>query len=234
MNLTSPNQIVFDLDHTLYDHQLPNKIAMEKLVEHLSNETSFPKDKIEIAYNAARISVKNSLGDTGSSHSRILYLNQMIRELGIKPKPSFVLLAEQIYWSNYLSQIDVRKGLSSFIQLARLHQIPIFLISDLTLQTQLRKLLRLKLDDAFDFIFTSEEIGGDKKTGKPAKLLDSLIKEVDVTWFFGDVESDFLIKNGVNTFFHMDSKSLRLEKNTISITDYEKPFEFLKKITNRN
>jgi FMN phosphatase YigB (HAD superfamily) len=102
------------------------------------------------------------------------------------------------------------------------------------LQTQLRKLLRLKLDDAFDFIFTSEEIGGDKKTGKPAKLLDSLIKEVDVTWFFGDVESDFLIKNGVNTFFHMDSKSLRLEKNTISITDYEKPFEFLKKITNRN
>jgi FMN phosphatase YigB (HAD superfamily) len=158
----------------------------------------------------------------------------MIRELGIKPKPSFVLLAEQIYWSNYLSQIDVRKGLSSFIQLARLHQIPIFLISDLTLQTQLRKLLRLKLDDAFDFIFTSEEIGGDKKTGKPAKLLDSLIKEVDVTWFFGDVESDFLIKNGVNTFFHMDSKSLRLEKNTISITDYEKPFEFLKKITNRN
>ena len=229
MKISMPRFIVFDLDHTLYNSDLANDVARDKLIEYLCLETSIKKDKIEAAYDVSRQKVKERLGNTASSHSRILYVSQTIRELEIKTKPSLLLMAEQIYWSNYMSQMIPRQGLLEFLQLARLHKISILLVTDLTLQIQLQKLLRLRLDDTFDFVFASEELGGDKKTGKPMEAIKQIIKE-DITWFFGDLFTDFLIEKPENTFFHMDSKSLLLDRNVIAVSDFNKPFELLNKV----
>jgi putative hydrolase of the HAD superfamily len=97
--------------------------------------------------------------------------------------------------------MKIKDGVRNLISSLKYAKIPIFLVTDLTDQIQLRKIVRLKLEDTFDEIISSELSGGDKVTNKPFEILfNSLAPEIlDRPIFIGDSIQDFPnLKNFVN------------------------------------
>ena len=230
-NSNKPDLIVFDLDNTLYKYDEANAHAEEKLLNFLSLEISTDKDVLTSTFKFARQKVKDRLGDTGSSHSRILYLNEMFRILELNPRPSFLLKAEQVFWSSYFQKMSPRPGLLDFMSFVRHLRIPLMLVSDLTLQIQLKKLIGLGLDNTFDVIFVSEELGGDKKTGVPLmNLQENYLTDINI-WFVGDQPSDYIRIAENNKFFIFTDSANDATVNQFSITDFFALEKILKKCT---
>jgi putative hydrolase of the HAD superfamily len=196
-----PELIVFDLDDTLYEYSDSNNYAEDQLFAFLSQEISIETKAIIASFATARATVKRRLGETGSSHSRLLYLNELFRVLELNPRPSFLLRAEQIFWSSYMEKMKQKTGLEDFISSARHMKIPLVLLSDLTLNIQLKKLLSLGMDNTFDQIYVSEELGGDKKTGFPLRELQEILQSKTCIWFVGDQPHDFILDRAGNEFF---------------------------------
>lgn len=215
--LELPNLVFFDLDNTLYDYSATNTKAEAKLFKHMSETLSLDVPSIKKSFQESRINVKNRLGSTASSHSRILYIAEMFRVLDIRVRPSLALEFENYFWSIFISSIKVDPSAQDFILLLRQLKIQTVLVTDLTVNIQYRKLIRLGLNDAFDLVLTSEEVGGDKVTGLPFETAFYLTREVEnnLAWFIGDSDGDFPSKNPYkeSRYFLMDNTN-RLRSTT--------------------
>ena len=186
--VTSPTSVFIDLDNTLYDYQAREKKARRDLFAKVSHDLRISTQKISKAYDSARTQVKFRNGDTASSHSRLCYISEMFVQLGLRQKPEQILELENTYWQSYLSELQLDSEVNEFITLIRQRMVPLVLITDLTLEIQYRKLIRLNLGSSFDFIVASEECGGDKISGLPFTLGFSRLSESELQfpWFIGD------------------------------------------------
>jgi putative hydrolase of the HAD superfamily len=101
------------------------------------------------------------------------------------------LQLEEIFWQNFLSEIELFAGVEEFLKLIKNQNIPLALVTDLTSNIQYRKLVKLGMVSCFDFILTSEEAGGDKPSGLPFVILDRAFMHIPKnSWFIGDSEHD--------------------------------------------
>ncbi len=215
-----PSLVVFDLDDTLYEYEKPNFIASEVMIKAISVRTNLSECKVKQALKDARTRVKERLGDTASSHSRLLYISEVFCILGVRPDPVFFTQTEELFWSRFLNEITINPGAKDLIQKFESLKIPIALVTDLTSQIQYRKLAQLGLSNSFDFIITSEGSAGDKSSGRPYKLLlNSLEKKPENVWFIGDGIHDSdstLIGHGI--FFK--------KGNTVNLVDSERTITY--------
>jgi FMN phosphatase YigB (HAD superfamily) len=184
----SPTSIFIDLDNTLYDYQAREKNARRDLFAKASRDLQISTQKLSRAYESARAQVKFRNGESASSHSRLCYISEMFVQLGFRQKPDQILELENTYWQSYLSELQLDSKVSEFIALIRQRAVPLVLITDLTLEIQYRKLIRLNLVSSFDYIIASEECGGDKISGLPFTLGFSRLPETELQfpWFIGD------------------------------------------------
>lgn len=192
MTNKSPTLVVFDLDDTIYSYEDPNRLATSALVTLGSNETGLSEpDFKEVLFNS-RDMVKNRLGPTASSHSRLLYIHEALSRLGFSNQPLLTLQLEQEFWRTYISSMKINQGVENFLTLLRFNDVKIALVTDLTLQIQLRKLIYLKIDKFFDVIVASEETSGDKITLQPFELLTERCQTdwLKNVWFIGDSLGD--------------------------------------------
>ena len=187
-----PDLVVFDLDNTIYEYAPCNKIAQSHLSEYLSELYGMSGSELNKSLAAARKLVKKRI-EGASSHSRHLYISEFLHTRGIKLDPNTLLEAAERYWSAFLSKMQLAPGVIDLLTSLRYRQIPIALVSDLTLEIQYRKLVRLGVDSFFDFIVVSEETTLDKQSGRPFDLLIERLngREYKSVWFIGDSESDF-------------------------------------------
>ena len=195
-----PRYAFFDLDNTLYSYEQAHQPAQEVLISFLAKQLRL--DIVNTAYNfeSAKNIVKGRLGDVASSHSRLLYLNEFLNQHGISSRPSFVLSAEQIYWSTFLTNMFLFEGVKDFLTLLRMGSCKTILVTDLTSAIQYRKIGWLGLDNYFDLVVTSEDAGGDKISGLPEKLIAHLLKEENPEgWSIGDQDWDHLFRD--STYF---------------------------------
>lgn len=152
-------------------------------------------DEFDKAFDTARAEVKKQLGKTASSHSRLLYFQRTLEELGLRSQILLSLELEQTYWGSFLAASELREGALDFLdQLARAN-IPKILVTDLTSQIQFRKLVYMALDQRFEYVVTSEESGNDKPHPAGFELaiskLNSSVPEARTVWMIGDnIKSD--------------------------------------------
>jgi FMN phosphatase YigB (HAD superfamily) len=150
----------------------------------------------------------------------------MFRALDARVRPSLALEFENYFWSTFISAIQVNPSAQDFVLLLRQLKVQTVLVTDLTVNIQYRKLIRLGLDDAFDFVLTSEEVGGDKVTGLPFALAFELLndEQKNLAWFIGDAEGDFPSDNP----FKSSRYFLRDETSRIGSTTNRKIERFSK------
>jgi FMN phosphatase YigB (HAD superfamily) len=187
-----PSMIVFDLDDTLYPYEPAHRAGTEAAVAYGVAETRVTRPEFEKAWSAARGRVKARLGATGASHSRLLYAHEATELLGFRSQPALSLALEQEYWRNYMLAMELRPGAEEFLALLRYNDIPISIVTDLTVQIQLRKLVHLKLDALVDHVVISSETSGDKVTLEPFRLLAERVDRAlfEHVWFIGDGPHD--------------------------------------------
>ena len=79
-----PSAVIFDTDNTLYPYEPAHQaatLAVEKKVESL---LGIKKDQFSSAFKTSRNEIKKLLGKTASSHSRLLYIQRTLENLGMK------------------------------------------------------------------------------------------------------------------------------------------------------
>lgn len=158
-----PELAIFDLDNTLYDYEIANASGQAALNIFLSQHLGRTETEISYLLEESRQRVKGRLGSTASSHSRLLYIRELLVRLNIHTNAAFALECEQVFWREYLQKTQLFPGVEELFSVLRLAKTRLVLLTDLSSQIQLRKLAWLGLDKTFEVIVTSEEAGGDKK-----------------------------------------------------------------------
>jgi putative hydrolase of the HAD superfamily len=214
-----PNLVIFDLDGTLYDYEENHQRGLSALEQFLSDELGIETSLVKSGLSIARTNVKNRLGPVASSHKRLLYIREFLCANNNSVNFEISLRGEEIYWSAYLEEAVLFPDAQEFIELLKMSEVSLALVTDLNAEIQFRKISWFHLENAFDFVITSEEAGGDKITGRPEKFLSNLFKPLpENIWCVGDQNYDHLFKS--NSSFFLKTKA----GNEKTITNPSQPF----------
>ena len=153
--------IIFDLDDTLYSYNLLDKLGIEKICEFVCKKLQIDEDKFYSAFNKAKRSVKEQLGNVASSHNRLLYCQKTMENLNENPF-SIALEMYDIYWNYVLENMKLNENALELLKFCKKEKIKIGICTDLTVHIQHRKIRKLKIDEYIDAIVTSEEVGAEK------------------------------------------------------------------------
>jgi putative hydrolase of the HAD superfamily len=184
---TSPGVVIFDVDNTLYAYDPPHAAAMEAVEKKAHKLLGVGPKDFRRAFGRARGELKERLGATASSHSRLLYFQRTIELLGTGTQILMALDLEQTYWRVFLINSELFPGVRDLIQHLGSAGVRTAALTDLTAQVQFRKLIYFGLDAVFDFIVTSEEVGSDKPASAGFQLvIDKLDAKDEKVWYIGD------------------------------------------------
>ena len=157
--------LLTDLDDTLYDYAPCEAKGRAALRERATAELGLGAQAFDALYGRARESVKARC-PTPSSHSRLLYLHEALHELATgssgAPRLDLARVLEGTFWDAYLSAATLRQGGLELLRWFRAHGGKVAIVTDLTLDVQLRKLQHFGLMTEIDALVASEEVGADK------------------------------------------------------------------------
>lgn len=205
---------MFDLDNTIYDYE-PCRVAAEKaFFLYALSSVGIKMNESRKVYNSARLRVHARVRGV-SKHDRRLYFTEYLRLLGLKSDPQFVIEANNHYWFSYFEKMELASDVESFIIQAKLRNILVALVTDLTIEIQYRKLLSLNIQHLFDVVISSQETELEKDSGQPYKLLLSNMREKNkfsTVWFIGDSTQDFPAKFPAESLLFFISPFSNLKK----------------------
>ena len=230
-----PKAVLFDTDNTLYDYFPANELAEEAVCKKAHNLLGIKRKKFYEYYNLAKKEVKSNLKNTASSHSRLLYFQRMIELMGYKTQLLLALDFEQTFWRNFLINSPLFPGVKETLTFLKNEKIPIAVVTDLTAHIQLRKLTYFGLEDTFDAVVTSEEVGIDKPDKRNfTYVLNKLnLSENSLFWMIGDNPKADIIgakKLGAITFQKIHSKVNIGESTFEPDYTFRNYFSFLREI----
>ena len=201
-----------DLDDTIYDYKAAHNPAQTELVAYLSRQLKINIRAVSVGLHSSRLKVKQRLGASASSHSRLIYISEYLREVDCQAHVELTLSAEALYWNTFLKNILAFDGVHNFLLSSREAGFTNVLVTDLTASIQRRKLRLLDIDTLFEIVLTSEEAGGDKVSGAPEKFLENFLGNIEGICI-GDSESDHLFKN--KTIFYKKSGRNRIGNSKV-------------------
>ncbi|MDO4976992.1 MAG: HAD-IA family hydrolase [Eubacteriales bacterium] len=179
--------IIFDIDETLYIYTPLHRITLKILDDYCVEHLGFEPGEFAAAWPRVYKEITAELGFGNSCIHDILLRSQIILEQkGINPLPHARTLY-YLYWDNIISRMVPCDGIHQFLQKARQSGIRLGLGTDMMTEIQYRKLEKLELLDAFDFIVTSEEAGYEKpQEGFFRKVLEKTKCDVEECVMIGD------------------------------------------------
>lgn len=182
-----PHGVLLDTDNTLYDYGPCHTAAQSAVRNKVVRTLAISDADFDRAFVLSRDEVKKRLGQTASSHSRLLYMQRVLETVGVGSQVLLALDFEQTYWRTFLATARLFPGVTELLDDLRILGIPTAIVTDLTAQIQFRKVVYFGLDNFIDFIVTSEEAGADKPHPDPFKLaLSKLRPSGPIVWMIGD------------------------------------------------
>ena len=153
--------VIFDLDDTLYDYKALERAAFECVGELVRERLGVSEEQCEEAFMRARHATKEMLGETATSHSRMLYFQKTLEYLDIRPL-YLALEMYETYWGFFLDNMSMYPGARELLEALHEKYIRVGVCTDLLAHIQHRKLRRLGMMDDVDCLVTSEEAGVEK------------------------------------------------------------------------
>ncbi|MGL4542431.1 MAG: HAD family hydrolase [Polymorphobacter sp.] len=197
---TRPTAVLLDLDNTLYDYAPCNAAGMAAAATLAASLYGLSAADFGQCFADARVEIKARLGATAAAHSRLLYFQRTIERAGFASQPFAVLQIEQAFWRAYLDTAVLFPHVLDFLDDLRIAAVPAVIVTDLTAQIQLRKLILLGIDRMVDWLVTSEECGADKPSPLCFELALAKLGGVEgPVWCIGDsIDADMVgAKNAV-------------------------------------
>ena len=187
-----PTAIVFDLDDTLYEYLPADRAGREAIYSYFQDKLKISPHASKSAWDAAKEITKKMNASQAAQHSRLIYAQHALRILAYEGHPTLALEIEELYWSNFLANVNIFPDVQETLTLLRFNKIPLVLVTDLTSQIQLRKLLHLRVEREFDIVVTSEMVGCEKVDLEPFRFaLEGLsLASRKHVWFVGDSLTD--------------------------------------------
>jgi len=187
-----PTAIVFDLDNTLYKYLPADVAGNEAIYYYFQEKLKISTRASKNAWSMAKEVTKKMNAGQAAQHSRLIYAQHALRFLGYEGHPTLALEIEEIYWSNFLANMEIFPDVQETLTFLRFNRLPLALVTDLTSQIQLRKLLQLRIEREFDVMVTSEMVGCEKVDLRPFRFaLEGLpLESKRHVWFVGDSLTD--------------------------------------------
>lgn len=184
-----PAFMVLDLDDTMYAYTPCHKAAIAVVEHAIVDRYSVPLATVQNLILQAKLETKKRLAPAAASHSRLLYFKLTLEKLGLVGHLDFALQLETTYWGNFLRNMVRAPGLTELLELCRQESIPVFVMTDLSAQIQIKKLSRLTVLDYISGLVSSEEVGADKPIGDFFSYADQYLGlPVGKGWVAGDDE----------------------------------------------
>lgn len=176
--------ICFDLDQTLCNSEdfilstksqkcqvKESETAEYKVFEYLQNFLKIVSwEKFYRVYSLSKSEIKKNLGHIAASHNRYLYIQRTLENLGTCFNPSLVLEATSLYWRHVIKQMNLFPNVLNILKQLKRYHYKTCIISDLTADIQIKKLIKLNISKYIDYLITSEEAGTDKPLPNQLKL----------------------------------------------------------------
>lgn len=157
--------VIFDLDGTLYDYDTLDKEAFGRVQDLVLEQLGVSEEQSKEAFRRARLATKKNLGETATSHSRMLYFQKTLEYLDIRPL-YLALEMYEAYWGVFLEEMTLYPGVEKLLDALHEKYIRVAICTDLLAHIQHRKLKALKMTDEVDCLVTSEEAGAEKPSAK--------------------------------------------------------------------
>jgi HAD superfamily hydrolase (TIGR01549 family) len=151
--------VIFDFDNTLYNYDLINKIALNKLFEELSLNNNLNINEIEFLYKKINCDIKNS-NNSNNKFNKIIYIKILLEKLKI----SLIFLDKylNIYQNEFNNNFELYDNVLNLFKNLKKNNIKIAICSNNILIQQYEKLKFSGLLDYIDYIQTSDECGEEK------------------------------------------------------------------------
>ncbi|MCM1415185.1 MAG: HAD-IA family hydrolase [bacterium] len=157
--------VIFDLDGTLYDYDTLDREAFRQVQELVLEQLGVNEEQSSEAFRRARLATKKNLGETATSHSRMLYFQKTLEYLDIRPL-YLALEMYETYWGVFLRNMKLYPGVDKLLEALHEKYVRVAVCTDLLAHIQHRKLKVLNLTDDVDCLVTSEEAGAEKPSPK--------------------------------------------------------------------
>ena len=149
--------VIFDLDNTFYKYQATHDYSINKLFEY--QELYEEIEDFLNSYKKAKSQVKSIVGDSTSSHNRILYFKKMLENEN--KDPLIALDLEEKYWQIFINKVVINDEIYDLLRELMKQNAVLHLYTNLDTNTQLMKLKKWNLN-YFNKIITSEDVGCEK------------------------------------------------------------------------
>lgn len=154
--------IFLDLDNTLYPYEPCNRAGLAAVFARLAGKYNMSAPEVKSLFFRSRAAVKKRAGKAASSHSRLLYFKELIGMVGGRTDCAESLHCERLFWRKYFERMKLFAGVRGFVSRARELGLVVCIVTNLTAQVQLQKIVRLGLGSMVDYVVTSEEAGFEK------------------------------------------------------------------------
>lgn len=163
--------VMLDLDNTCYEYDPCHEAALTAVQAHLATlepytATAGVPDFLT-RYKVAQKRVKSRIPDHAASHSRVLYFQALLEDLGDAHIYERCVALEQKYWSVFMEHMIPTPGLIEFLARCAERGTKVVVISDLTTSLQCQKLVALGMAPYTTALVTSEEAGVEKPDPRP-------------------------------------------------------------------
>ena len=171
-NLSLPPHIravLLDFDNTCYAYDPCHAAALVSLQKAIQDLVGDLPD-FEMQYRAAQKIVKARIPTHGASHSRALYIQTLLEQVGAPDTITPVPALENQYWDTFATVMQPVPGLLDFLAECKKSETTVVVVTDLTTTIQCHKLALLGLAPWISYLVTSEEAGAEKPDATPFKL----------------------------------------------------------------
>lgn len=198
--------VILDLDNTLYEYSNPNEKWSEAILDYIQKKLDISQKEFQDAVSWARKKNHDTIFTHGASHSRLLYFQKALEKLTAKTHFALTLEMEELFWDTFMNHMKLNDGVIYFLDNLKKQNKKIVILTDLTAQIQMKKIIKLWIQEYIDYLVSSEESGAEKLDQRAFALsLEKLWLEKEEVCMIGDnYEKDIVwAKNfGIYKLYH--------------------------------
>jgi len=154
--------IILDFDNTIYNYDYANEQAIKCIIEHCVALTSYSHDLLLSTYCKAKKIVNDKFANTALSHDKQLQIKIFVDMIFLINKVKITNMLSDMYYSAFVNNVIPYDNLYDYLNLQVKNNKKIVILTNNTLDIQLKIFDKLNLHEYINNLYSSYEIGHEK------------------------------------------------------------------------